>query len=195
MSERLAQVLRLPRTRSSIPLVGIGGTTSNKTKGIVSFRNRPHFSSKPEFSMTAHILPKLTSSIPSIKIEKRSWHHLKGLQLADKNFTSPNSIDIILGADFYGQIIESGFVKGDTNSPIAQKTKLGWIISGSVGSRVNFNEVQEYHVSLNRKLHDLISRFWEFEEIPTTSTSSLQKLKSANNISLQPILEMPTEDM
>lgn len=32
-----------------------------------------------------------------------------------------------------------------------------------------------HHVSLNRELHDLISRFWEFEEIPTNSTSSLSK--------------------
>lgn len=125
--------------------------------------------------MTAHILPKLTDTIPSIKIEQSNWPHLEGLQLADKDFTSPNSIDIILGADVYGQIIESGLVKGDKNSPIAQKTKLGWIISGPAGSSVNLNKIQGYHVSLNRELHDLISRFWEFEEISTTSTSSLSK--------------------
>ncbi|XP_011264271.2 uncharacterized protein LOC105256226 [Camponotus floridanus] len=175
ISERIAQVLRLPRTRSSIPLVGIGGKKSNKTRGIVFFKFRPHFNSNSELSMTAHILPKLTDTIPSIQIEQRNWHHLDGLQLADKDFAYPNSIDLILGADIYGQIIESGLVKADKNSPIAQRTKLGWIISGVAGSRANLNKIQGYHVSLNRELHDLIARFWESEEVSTTSTSSLSR--------------------
>lgn len=197
ISERLAQVLQLPRKRSSIPLVGIGGKKSNKTRGIVSIKIRPHFTSTPECAMTAHILPKLTGSIPSINIERRSWPHLQGLQLADKDFTSPQSIDIILGADVYGQIIESGLVKGDKNSSIAQKTKLGWIISGPAGSSVNLNKIQGYHVSLNRELHDLISRFWEFEEKsrPLLHHLCLQKLKSASSISSTHTLEMLMEDI
>ncbi|KMQ84755.1 gag-pol polyprotein precursor, partial [Lasius niger] len=173
ISEQLAQLLRLPRTQSCISLVGIGGKKSNKTRGIVSFKIRPHFSYTPECFMTAYILPKLTDTIPSCNLEKRNWPHLKGLQLADKEFTSSKSIDIIIGADFYAHIIERGLVKGDENSPIAQETKLGWIISGPSGSSMTLNKRQGYHVSLNRELHDLISRFWEFEEIPTTSSSIL----------------------
>lgn len=98
--------------------------------------------------MSAHILPKLTGTIPFIKIERRNWLHLKGLQLANNEFTSPNSIDIILSTDVYVQIIEGGLVKGDENSPIAQKTKLGWIVSGPSGSNMNSTQAQGFHVSL-----------------------------------------------
>lgn len=92
--------------------------------------------------MSAYILPKLTDIIPSFKIEKRNWPHLKKLKLADKEFTSPKSIDIIIGADFYAYIIERGLVKGDENSPIAQETKLGWIISGPSGFSMKLNKLQ-----------------------------------------------------
>jgi len=139
ITEHLAQVLRLPRTQSFLSLVGIGGKKSNKTRDIVSFKSRPHFSSKHECSMSAYILPKLTDTIPSFKIEKRNWPHLKVLQLADKEFTSPKSIDII-GSDFYAHIIERGLVKEDENSPIAQETKLGWIISSPSGSSMKLNQ-------------------------------------------------------
>lgn len=104
ISEHLVQTLRLPRSQSFISLVGTGGKKSNKTRGIVPFKIRPHFSSSPECSISAHILPKLTDTIPSFNSEHRNWHHLEGLQLADKEFTSPKSIDVIIGADSYAHI-------------------------------------------------------------------------------------------
>lgn len=85
----------------------------------------------------------------------------------------PGSIDIILGADVYGQIIEEGIIKGDKNSLIAQLTKLGWIISDPSGSAASSNNKQSYHVSMDRALYDLLHRFWELEEIPSRVNSSM----------------------
>lgn len=53
----------------------------------------------------AFILPKLTSTFPSIKPSITEWPHITGLQLADPQFMTPGSIDLLLGADIYGQII------------------------------------------------------------------------------------------
>ncbi|XP_011859350.1 PREDICTED: uncharacterized protein LOC105556848 [Vollenhovia emeryi] len=133
ISERLVQLLRLPRVKSSISLVGVGAQKSNQTKGLVSFQMRPPFRSKSEYRVSAHILPKLTGSIPSISTDKKMWPHIQNLQLADNDFTSPEHIDLILGADVYAQILEDGVVKGDVNSPIAQRTSLRWIISDPSG--------------------------------------------------------------
>jgi len=106
ISERLVQLLKAERHRSSIPLVGIGAELSNKTKGMVDILIKPHFKSKFEFHLSAHVLPKLTSLIPSYSIKNPKWQHLDDLQLADKDFTTSGPIDILLGADVYGLIIQ-----------------------------------------------------------------------------------------
>ena len=172
ISERIVQQLRLPRNHSSISLVGIGAQHSNKTKGVTTIKLRDRFN-KFDFSIQAHILRKLTTSIPSTQINKPIWPHLKGLQLADPNFLSPRSIDLILGADIYGHIIENKVIKGPPHSPTAQFTKLGWIVSGPTDTNVSSNTSHSYHVSVDDELYRLLHRFWEIDEIPSVNTSSL----------------------
>jgi len=72
--------------------------------------------------MSAHVLPSLTTLLPSLDISAESWSHLKGLQLADPQFSVPGNIDIIIGADLYGQILNEGLIKGPDGTPIAQYT-------------------------------------------------------------------------
>lgn len=119
------------------------------------------------------MLPSLTSSLPSSDFSKESWPHLKGLQLADPQFASPGSIDIILGADFYDQIIQKGLVKGQANTPIAQCTTLGWIISGPTKKDTSQKQFQSYHVAHNEELCRLVQRFWELESVPATHQTSM----------------------
>nr|XP_012234631.1 PREDICTED: uncharacterized protein LOC105679278 [Linepithema humile] len=173
ITERLAQRLRLSRQRSSVPLVGIGAQPSNTTKGIVRFKIKPHFDSRFEAVISAHVLPSLTTTIPAREICQNSWLHLKGLQLADPLFSTPGPIDLLLGADVYGQILNEGVVKGQVNSPIAQSTTLGWIISGPTGKEVSHRRLQSYHISCDKELCLLMQRFWELESVPTAHRSSL----------------------
>lgn len=59
------------------------------------------------------------------------WDHIHGLELADPSHMKAGSIDILIGAEIYGEIILHGLRKGPRGTPIAQQTKLGWILSGS----------------------------------------------------------------
>ncbi|XP_075990192.1 uncharacterized protein LOC142985834 [Anticarsia gemmatalis] len=61
----------------------------------------------------------------------------------------------------------SGLIKGPVQAPIAQQTKLGWILSGNVRTFA-------CHVVVNDV--DSISKFWEVEDIRDSSPS----LSSAN---------------
>jgi len=168
ISERLVQRLRLPRTHSSLSLTGIRAQTF-KTKGVTSFNLTSYYDSSVKLAVSAHILPRLTSSIPSVKIRNPSWQHLSNLTLTDPRFLSPRSIDLILGADIYSNIIEDGLIKGSADMPIAQKTKLGWIISGPTSAHVTPNSSQSYHVSADQELYDLLHSFWEIHFFFVTS--------------------------
>ncbi|XP_072761231.1 uncharacterized protein [Anoplolepis gracilipes] len=151
ISEYLVQLLHLPRSHSSISLIGIGGKKANTTKGSTEFRIRSRFDAITEIPITAHILSKLTTSLPSTNTQNQTWPHLEGLSLADYNYAIPGSVDIILGADVYSQIIEDGLVNINS-SP---------------------NQFQGYHISADRELHDVFQRFWKLEEVPSFTTSSL----------------------
>ncbi|XP_071582567.1 uncharacterized protein [Temnothorax nylanderi] len=168
VSERIVQQLHLPRSHSSISLSGIGDQKSKKTKGSTFFKLKPHFNSNFELSISAHILPKLTTSIPSVKVPCQSWSHLEGIQKADPDCFLPGSIDLILGADVYGSLLENGLLKGSISEPIAQATKLGWVVSGPTDIDAPFEHRQIYRVSIDNELHDLVRKFWEVEEIPSS---------------------------
>jgi hypothetical protein len=106
-------------------------------------------------------------------LPQKSWPHLEGLQLADPKFFLPGSVDLILGADVYGSLLENRLRKGSEGSPVAQETKLGWIVSGPTTFKASSLERQVYHVSVDKELYDLVHKFWEVEEIPASETPIL----------------------
>lgn len=105
-------------------------------------------------------MKKLINNLPSATLRKTKWEHLENLELADPDFYVSGPIDILLGADVYSMIIEDGVRKQDSSSPVAQHTKMGWILCGHVKT---FNCL----ATLN-ELENL-NRFWESEEISSTS--------------------------
>ncbi|XP_018367943.1 PREDICTED: uncharacterized protein LOC108764289 [Trachymyrmex cornetzi] len=173
VTERLVQRQHLPRTQAHLTLTGIGAQKSSRTKGLASVTLKPHFASDYELTISVYILKRLTSSIPSVAANSHSWKHLNDLKLADLNYYSPGSIDMILGADVYSQIIEEGIIKGQRDSPIAQRTKFGWIVSGPVKDTITTRTARGFHVTLDEDLPNLLRKFWALEEPPSTRVSRL----------------------
>ena len=50
--------------------------------------------------------------------------------LADENFNRPHSIDILLGADVFFEVLRHEKKMRPGNHPVLQDTNLGWIVSG-----------------------------------------------------------------
>ena len=63
----------------------------------------------------------------------QSFEHLTGTQLADDLDNPRETIDILIGSDFYWDIV-TGDVRIGTRGPIAISNKLGWLLSGSIES-------------------------------------------------------------
>ncbi|XP_048478253.1 uncharacterized protein LOC125488810 [Plutella xylostella] len=102
------------------------------------------------------IMNKLINNLPNTKLTTSNWTHLDNIKLADPDYFTPGPIDLLLGADIYSEIILEGVLKQDSNSPVAQQTKLGWILCGNTKTFkcfVTLNEIEE------------LTRFWESEEI------------------------------
>ncbi|XP_076660505.1 uncharacterized protein LOC143363862 [Halictus rubicundus] len=93
------------------------------------------------------------------------------LRRSDPLFYVPDSVDIILGADVYGQLLKSGLKRFSDSSLVAQDTALGWIISGTVSADISrraetSEHLQAYHSVWEDDLDISLQRFWILEELP-----------------------------
>ena len=75
-------------------------------------------------------MDRITNSLPSFELQNQYWDHLQDPQLTDPEFLVLSDIDILLGADVYGELIQSEVRKGGPPDPIAQLTHFVWVVLG-----------------------------------------------------------------
>ncbi|XP_043267674.1 uncharacterized protein [Venturia canescens] len=180
----LVQQLKLHREASVIPIIGIGGTHSGHTRGVVSVKLRSMHSSDI-VSIKAHILSKLMPTLPSFTPPNISLSHLQGLPLADPEFLSSGSIDVILGADIYGQLIREQIKRGPHGTPIAQNTVFEWIVLGPMDSSQQSAGLV-HHAAVDHGYKGLYDTFLgEYESLGHMTRVS------GNHAPLEPIYYLP----
>ncbi|XP_046745774.1 uncharacterized protein LOC124411010 [Diprion similis] len=166
ISESLAQRMNVARSSTSVIITGIGANAATTSRGSVSLWLTSRVNSDFKCQVNALVLPKLTAYQPPSLILTSRWKHLDGLPLADPDYSSTRPIELLLGADVYAQLILDGVRKGNANTPVAQNTQLGWIISGQIAANSpNCLPLNSMQISLDNSLSLSLQRFWEQEEM------------------------------
>lgn len=165
ITEDLVQRVQLTRTAASIPLIGIGGTYSGRTKGSVSIKLYSIHDSKSNCQLRAFVLPRLTAKLPPFSVKSPSWPHISGLLLADPEYSLSGPTHVIIGSDNYHLIIRSGLIPGDSSSPTAQQTIFGCGLCGPISTGNTPISVQAHHCTPDLDLQNLILKFWKQEEL------------------------------
>lgn len=137
ISEECVQRCRLRRSTAYVSICGLGTASAGKTRGLVCVKLISKQDSKFTIEVKALILSKLTNTLPNKKVAPADWPHLKNIPLADVTFGYPGKIDMLLGADIYGELVIKGLIPSINDSPVAQNTKLGWILIGPVKTLSN----------------------------------------------------------
>jgi hypothetical protein len=114
---------------------------------------------------------------PLRSIVTTNYAHLDGLDLADFNHEeSDDSIDVLVGADHYWDLVTGDVVKGE-DGPTAINSKLRWLLSGPAESSSSDESTTSNLIltqndphftnpsTKDSKLADSPSRFWETESI------------------------------
>lgn len=164
ITSRAAKLLQLKSLPTNASVFGIGqthsGTTTKYTSAFLSSTTNSDISILADLL----IIPNITGSQPITPLKCKQWHHIQHLPLADPYFHQTNSIDILLGAEIYSQIIMPGIQRGNANEPVAQNTTLGWILFGGTQSRSQktYNHIS-MHTCIN--IDQRLRSFWEYEEI------------------------------
>ena len=121
-----------------------------------------------ELETEALILLRLTSKLLARRALDLDLSIFDSLKLTDPQFSTPNSIDVILRADLYIQLLRPGLRQFKSPSLIAQNTALGWVVSGSTRSwwveSHPQSSVRLMHCASDIELSESLQRFWNIEE-------------------------------
>jgi len=89
------------------------------------------------------ILSRITGTTSTTKLDKSTWKIQKNIKLSDGEFYQPGGIDLLIGADLFYQIFQSGRHKRTVNYPVLQATVLGWTFSGRNPATTTQNDRQQ----------------------------------------------------
>ncbi|KAF9413446.1 hypothetical protein HW555_008338, partial [Spodoptera exigua] len=158
VTEHAAQRLRLPRRKVSAIVSGVGSLSGN-CKGSINLECKS-IHSDYEFKLETLVMKKLVNNLPTTSFSIQNWDYIDNLKLADPHFNESGPIDLLLGAEIYSELILNGVIKRD-NFPVAQQTRVGWILCGNVKTFNCFVILTDL---------ENMTRFWETEEISDTTT-------------------------
>ena len=172
ISAKCIKRLNLPRFNTALTIQGLNDMHDYTTLGGTTCSIKPIGKVGPIITVDAFILPKLCPNSPNHFIESTNWTHLSNITLADPKYFVPSSVDMLIGADVFPQILQDGRIAGPPDQPIAINTIYGWVLMGKFTQNPYptrqmvtslFSATQSTDLlSLNKTLKS----FWELEEIP-----------------------------
>lgn len=169
LSEKAAYLLQCTREKIDIPVFGLSNTSLGDLQARTQVQMGSLYCKNFRLDIETYITDTITS-LPSVtKTSLANWPHLKGLHLADPAQPNNEQIDLLIGARIFAQLLQHGLIIGRQGGPIAQKTKLGWIVSGA---GENFARIQN-HMITNELISKQIRAFWEIEENDASKLTSI----------------------
>lgn len=176
ISETFVNLLGLPK-RKCMFSVDTLLTQSNSAGHMVDVKLRSiHNEFQKELSLLT--ISRIGQKTPSETVPREALKIPPNLQLADPEFHKPAEIQMLIGSGPTASLLAIGQINLSQGGQdlYLQKTKLGWVVAGSVTIGSGPRSISCHLASLE----DLLTRFWEIEEVNADSSHN-------------PIFECPIE--
>ena len=111
-----------------------------------------------------------------IAVEKCSF--LQNLQLANQVHLDNTNIDLLTGADTYGEFVTNETQQDKSCSLVAQKSIFGYLVSGPLMNGSSLKQVNPTHVTKivcnqDNSLDEKIDKFWDLDTIGIKENETL----------------------
>ncbi|XP_055590185.1 uncharacterized protein LOC129742319 [Uranotaenia lowii] len=176
MTSNFAKKLKIRETSAHLSIRGIGSSEAVSTRVVraeVAARC-PTISPYSE-EMSFHVLPKLTVALPTTSFEPSQLMLPDSTILADPLFFRSNPVDVIIGAEFYFDLMTEGRLKVAETGPTLQNTVFGWIVSGRIPNCEPRGQLSSSYVTSIADIQDQLTKFWELETCRTKSVFSIEE--------------------
>ncbi|XP_039452215.1 uncharacterized protein LOC120431129 [Culex pipiens pallens] len=171
MTRDFSRRLKFERQSSYLPIQGIGTSRCVSQLVRADVGPRSDQNSAYESEMQFHVLPKLNISLPTSYIDPSTIQLPDWMFLADPEFHKTGPVDVIIGAEFYMDLLTDERVKPAADGPTLHNTVFGWIISGRLPGCVP----ESTSLVSVAAIDELLTRFWELETCRTKSTHSIEE--------------------
>nr|XP_034828792.1 uncharacterized protein LOC117986080 [Maniola hyperantus] len=187
VTEATVQLLGLKREPINGLVSGIGNGQV-KIKHMTSLVIESFHNPQNIIQVNAYVMSSLASLLPTSTIHTPDWLELENLTLADPGFATPGKIDILLGADVYGEVLLNDMIKHPQGNLIAQNTILGWVISGRATHDTTSARREIASMHINIREDEFLRKFWDMENEP----NSLEKKLTEEELKCEELYEKTT---
>ncbi|XP_076166245.1 uncharacterized protein LOC143146120 [Ptiloglossa arizonensis] len=107
------------------------------------------------------VIKSITDRLPNMPLEKANIPTPDGIKPADPEFGVPGNVDLLIGAGLFWELLCVGQIRVGTSHLLWQKTRLGWVLGGSLQWPVSKGKVKlasGLHASTTAKLEAAVSR-------------------------------------
>ncbi|XP_036146036.1 uncharacterized protein LOC118646691 [Monomorium pharaonis] len=160
VTNRLCEELQLDKVKVMVNLEAVNGAScqvQHKCKlNIAACHN------KYEFQLSCLVIPEITGNLPNNKVNTQDLQIPSNIKLADPNFHVPARVDILIGADWFWNLLCIGQIKLGKTQLTMQKTRLGWIAAGPMTSSCATSI--RCHLSKSMSIEEQVAKFWEIDE-------------------------------
>ena len=177
LSERARDLLGLQTIEEQSLSIATFGSTKGHAKVCPVVNVGMYLKGYPSIFLSLYVVSTICEPLVEQPITAcaSQYPHLRGLQLADSNVDSNLPVDLLIGSDYYWQLVTGSVCRGE-KGPIALHTKLGWVLSGptscgnSIQCAMNLGVTHvlcsESHSSPEPDaLQEQLHAFWELESL------------------------------
>ena len=155
ITEKLASRLGLCRKKIDLKLQGVENLqTSIKHMTSAKVKSRIN---ETTFDMSFLIFQEISGQMPSIILDRKLFQIPHNIVLADPEFHRPADIDILIGAEYYYELLRAGKIRMRNQTPLLQETDFGWIIAGRYSKPLSLKN----NIACNLIKFQDLSNMWE----------------------------------
>jgi hypothetical protein len=167
ISNDLVRSLNLKKEDVNMSINGLSGKVATRIKKKVQVTVQSRLNEK-SFELECNIVNKVSSYTPPQQMKFDKSKIPANVQLADPKVESPAEVDLLIGAEFFFDLILNGKMEVE-GLPTLIETVFGWAAVGTVGKRELNAPPLICHLSIQEKfesyspLRSKIKKKWKFE--------------------------------
>lgn len=176
ITEEMVQTLRLKRNKIKHVISGIGEIVQHASSSV-RLKIKSRVSDYAVF-LPMIVVPKITGQLPPRNMTT-TCNVPDNIKLADPHFSTPQKIDILLGATHFYQFLCDGQIRPSTTGPLFQETVFGWVAAGAISenslSKAPTSNTFFSATDSESTLENALQRFWLIEDVSDTPLYTIEE--------------------